>query len=166
MKTLETAKREELQQYMEIIEDAKKFQQEQGFVQWTDDYPNIYTLAGDIEAARGYVLKFDGQVAGYMCIDFDGDPSYADIRGAWRWEPPYAVVHRMALSRNFRDKGLSAAAFQLIDKICLEKGVKNIRMDTDPFNQRMQHVLKKNGFEQCGIIVFQGSDKLAFDKLL
>lgn len=31
---------------------------------------------------------------------------------------------------------------------------------------RMEHILQKNGFVRRGTIIFQGGDKLAFDKLL
>ena len=33
-----------------------------------------------------------------MCIDLDGEPAYKDIRGTWRLDEPYAVVHRMAFA--------------------------------------------------------------------
>ena len=39
-------------------------------------------------------------------------------------------------------------------------------MDTDPSNLRMQHILEKNGFKYCGVIKYQGSERLAYDKLL
>ena len=41
----------------------------------------------------------------------------------------------------------------------------SLRADTDFPNERMQHVLEKNGFEK-GVVVFQGSGKLAYDKTL
>lgn len=48
----------------------------------------------------------------------------------------------------------------------MSKGVSYIRVDTDPENLRMQHVMKNNGFAECGTVVFQGSGKLAYDKIL
>ena len=72
----------------------------------------------------------------------------------------------MAFHPRFRDKGLADITFGLIEKLCLSKKIHCIRVDTDFPNKRMQHILEKNGFSQCGIIVFQGSGKLAYDKLL
>lgn len=123
-------------------------------------------LKRDIEIGKGYLLKIDGENAGYMCIDFDGEPAYDDILGKWRTDGAYAVVHRMAFKRECTGKGLADTAFGLIEKLCTENGVFCIRVDTDPENKRMQHVLKRQGFESCGVIVFQGSEKLAFDKIL
>ena len=166
MNTLELAQAEDLEVCNEIIQTGREFQREQGFVQWTDGYPSLDTIRDDIQTQKGYVIKADGKIAGYMCIDFDGEPAYDTIQGAWQTEEPYAVVHRMAFRQEFRGMGLTRAAFQLIQELCISKGVKSIRVDTDFPNKRMQHILEKSGFAHCGIIDFQGSGKLAYDKFL
>ena len=165
MHTLELALQQELEVCSEIIKEGREFQKEQGFVQWTDDYPSKETIQSDIESGTGYIVKADGQIAGYLCIDFSGEPAYEAIEGKWKSDGPYAVVHRMAFSKNFRGTGLSDITFRLTEELCARRQVHSIKVDTDFQNERMQHILKKNGFEQCGIIVFQGSGKLAFEKL-
>lgn len=165
MEVLELARMEELADCAAIIEGAKLFQREQGFDQWKDDYPNADSIAQDIRMDRGYVLRVEGKVAGYLCVDLGGEPAYDEIRGEWHLDAPYAVVHRMAFHRDFRGRGLSDTAFSLVEDLCREKGVPYIRIDTDPRNQRMQHILKKNGFVYCGTILYLG-EKLAFDKIL
>lgn len=164
MNTLEFAHLEDCEICNQIINEGRDFQKEQGFVQWTDDYPNKDTIYNDIKNKNGYVVKVDGVIAGYMCIDFDGEPAYEDIQGKWRTEGPYAVVHRMAFSKNFIGTGLAGITFKLIEELCIQSNIRNIRIDTDFPNERMQHILKKNGYENCGVIIFQGSGKLAFDK--
>ena len=166
MNCLEYAKAEDIEICSQIIEEGKRFQRQQGFVQWTDDYPNRETISEDIKEKKGYILRSDGEIAGYMCIDFSGEPAYEGIEGKWRSDGKYAVIHRMAFHPRFRDKGLADITFGLIEKLCLSKKIHCIRVDTDFPNKRMQHILEKNGFSQCGVIVFQGSGKLAYDKLL
>lgn len=166
MVSLELAVMEHAEEYYGVLQMGRRFRQEQGFTQWTEDYPALDTVREDIENGKGYALLLDGKIAGYMCVDFDGEPAYADIRGSWRLEGPYAVVHRMAFSSAFRGMGLADAAFRLIEELCKQKQVSIIRVDTDPCNKRMQHVLTKNGFVRCGTIVFQGGEKIAYDKLL
>lgn len=39
-------------------------------------------------------------------------------------------------------------------------------MDTDNDNQIMKHLLEKNGFQFCGTICFDNSEKIAFEKLI
>lgn len=167
MNTLESAKINDLEICMKILNDGKMFQREHGFIQWDDDYPTVNLIKGDIENQKGYVVKSDGKIAGYMCIDFDGEPAYKDIRdGSWNTDDSYAVVHRMALNKDFIGKGMSDITFKLIEKLCLEKDIHNIRVDTHSSNKRMQHVFKRNSFKQCGVIIYQGGDRLAFDKKL
>ena len=84
-----------------IIEEAKAFQREQGFIQWTEDNPSQETVAKDIRDGKGLVITSDGEIAGYMCIDFTGEPAYDCIDGSWNSDEPYAVVHRMAFDRKF-----------------------------------------------------------------
>jgi GNAT superfamily N-acetyltransferase len=164
MNTLEVAQLEEWDKCNHIINMGRDFQREQGFVQWTDNYPNKGTIYDDIKSKKGYVVKINGVIAGYMCIDFAGEPAYENIQGKWRSEGPYAVIHRMAFDKDFRGMGLTGITFKLIEELCIKIGVRTIRVDTDFPNERMQHILRKNGFENCGTIMFQGSGKLAYDK--
>ncbi len=166
MYTLELAQPAELAVCYAMIEAGRAFQQAQGFVQWTADYPNLDTIRSDIRDQKGYVVRADGEIAGYLCIDFDGEPAYAKIDGAWHTAEPYAVVHRMAFDSRFRGQGLAGTTFRLVETLCREKAVPSIRVDTDFPNKRMQHILEKAGFSQCGVIVFQGSGKLAYEKSL
>ena len=166
MYLLEPAKSDDAEKCYRIIQEAKQFQKAQGFTQWTEGYPNLETIQQDIRTEKGYVITCGGQIAGYMCIDFSGEPAYENIEGKWNTDLPYAVVHRMAFRQNFRNQGLSSIAFSLIEDLCRSKGIRSIHVDTDFPNKRMQHILEKNGFAQCGVIVFQGSGKLAYDKTL
>ena len=150
---------------MEIIADGRQFQQEQGFVQWTEAYPALPDIAEDIETQRAYLLREDGEVLGYLCLDFDGEPAYDAITGgSWLCDEPYGVVHRLALNRAGRRRGLSSRVFALVEERCREQGIRCLRADTDPENARMQHILEKVGFEKRGIIIFQGSGKFAYEK--
>ncbi len=166
MYTLELAQLKDISICYEIIKEGRDFQKEQGFEQWTEAYPNRDTLMNDIQSKKGYVIKTNNEIAGYMCIDFSGESAYADINGEWRSDAPYAVIHRMAFGKKYRGNGLADIAFKMVEELCIECNVRNIRVDTDFPNKRMQHILKKNGFINCGVIVFQGGKKLAFDKLL
>ena len=165
MYTLEPAKTDELALCISILREGRAFQQEQGFTQWTDEYPTPALIESDIREQQGYLFKIDGEAAGYMYLSFDGDQTYPSIEGQWLSDIPYAVVHRIAFSRRFAGRGLSTAAFGEIQKLCEKKGFRSIRIDTDKKNQRMQHVLEKNGFKFCGYVLFDGDKKWAYEKL-
>ena len=160
---LRNAKKEEAEICYQCIEDAKCYQQSLGFVQWDASYPSLCTILEDIEQNIGYVFVENEQILGYCCIIFGEDPDYLDIEGAWQTDQSYAVVHRMAFAKNSRGKGFSANAFSLIKKFCIENGTEAIRIDTHEANKIMQHILQKENFVYCGIIMFQGIPRFAYE---
>ena len=165
MNTLEQAEPHELSACIQIIREGREFQQEQGFVQWTPEYPSPELIAKDIQSGRGWLYKIDGVPAGYMYLIFDGDPAYLAPECDWSANVPYVAVHRIALSRRFTGRGLSMAVFESIRALCRERGISCIRIDTDKKNTRMQHVLEKNGFSRRGYVLFEGDKKLAYENL-
>ena len=64
MFTLELAKKEEVKKCYEIILEGMAFQRQQGFTQWTKDYPNKDTISDDVQNEKGYVIKQNGDIAG------------------------------------------------------------------------------------------------------
>ena len=165
MYTLRQARPDELSTCIQILREGRAFQQEQGFTQWTEEYPNPALIEGDIRSGDGWLFLIDGEPAAYMYLCFDIDPSYLPAECAWRKDVPYVAVHRIAFARRFAGRGLSCAVFEAIRDLCRERGVFCIRIDTDSKNKRMQHVLEKNNFVRCGVVMFEGDAKLAYDNL-
>lgn len=151
---------------MEILDSGRAFQRRQGFTQWLDGYPAKSDVLRDIETKGAYLLTVDGTPAGYVYIGFDGDPSYPAIEGNWHYDEPYGVMHRVAISENFRGMGLSEVLFRLAAEQVRSHGFYNLRIDTHEDNKRMQHILTKNGFIYCGTVLQNGSPRLAYDKKL
>ena len=81
-----------------------------------------------------------------------------------KWEPGGVALGPGGLPQQVA--GLEELVQNIRLRLCLSRGVKSLRADTDFPNERMQHVLEKNGFEKRGVVVFQGSGKLAYDKTL
>jgi len=163
---LALAQAEDFRRCMDILNAGRQFQREQGFIQWPDGYPDEESVRGDLRDGLGYVLKVDGVIAAYMYIGFDGDPAYPEIKGAWKHDGAYAVVHRIAIAPEFRGLGLGSVTFRLVEEFCKGKGFYLLRIDTDGANKRMQHVLEKNGFVYCGTVIQGGGDRFAYEKKL
>lgn len=62
------AAKNDLEQIMPIIDEAKKFLKEEGNQQWQSDYPNVETITADIEEGVAWVLIVDQKIAGYTAI--------------------------------------------------------------------------------------------------
>lgn len=160
------ARPEDLSVCMEILDSGRAFQRQQGFHQWRDGYPAAADVQRDMQSGGAYLLTVDGNPAGYTFIGFDGDPAYPLIDGKWRFDEPYGVLHRVAISTNYRGMRLSDALFRLAGELVKLRGFNALRIDTHEDNKRMQHVLNKNGFSYCGTVLQNGEPRLAYDKKL
>ena len=151
---------------MAILDSGRAFQRQQGFTQWRDGYPAEEDVARDIESGGAYLLTVNCVPAAYVYIGFDGDPAYPAIEGAWHFDEPYGVLHRVAISADFRGMGLADVLFRLSGELVKSRGFDCLRIDTHKDNKRMQHVLEKNGFSYCGNVLQNGEPRLAYDKKL
>ena len=163
---LSLAQPEDFDRAMEILRAGRDFQRQQGFVQWTDSFPNPEVIRDDLKKGLGYVIKAGDSIAAYFYLGFDGDPAYPQIDGKWIYDEPYAVIHRIAIATEFRGMGLSSVVFGLIADFCWDRNIPLLRIDTHEDNKRMQHILAKNGFAYCGIVLQNGSPRLAYEKKL
>lgn len=166
MLTLRIAERAEAACAMEIIDEAKAFLKAQGIDQWQTGYPDLARIQLDLELKKGYFAVDGERIVGYLCVDFDGEPAYEGLDGAWHTEAPYVVVHRMAMKQESRGRGCASAVFAAVADLARSRGVTAFRVDTDEANQIMKHLLSKNGFAYCGTICFDNSEKIAFDKCI
>lgn len=163
---LQPADRKDAETAMVLIDEAKKFLKTQGIDQWQTGYPDMKTIGEDISHGRGYFIVDGSKIAAYLCIDFAGEVSYETLQGKWKSDLPYAVVHRMAICGEYRGQGIASIAFRLTEKLCIQKGIYSVRVDTDENNTIMRHVLSKNGFNYCGTIWFDNNEKYAYEKIL
>lgn len=159
---------EDLNQVMEIIEQGKVYLKSSGVDQWQNGYPNEAVIKEDIANGYGYVLECEGEVVGTVALSFDGEPWYDDIRGGeWMSNGNFLVIHRLAVSHDARGTDLASEMIKQSEKLCAERGVRSIKIDTHEDNIIMQKFVKKNGFKYCGIVILGSEgERLAFEKLL
>lgn len=160
------ATQEDLPVCLEILDSGRAFQRAQGFTQWRDGYPAEQDVLRDIQNGGAHLLTVDNAPAAYVFIGLYGDPAYPAINGAWRFDEPYGVLHRVAISTDYRGIGLADILFSLSGDLVKEQGFHILRIDTHEDNKRMQHVLTKNGFSYCGTVLQNGEPRLAYDKKL
>ena len=130
--------------------------------QWTGGYPTEEIIKKDIEYGNSYVcLDEEQKIVGTFAFIQGDDPTYAHIYdGAWIDDKqPYGVIHRLASTED--SKGVASACLQW----CYRQ-IPNLRADTHRDNHILQYILKKYGFQYCGIIyLLNGDERLAFQKL-
>lgn len=153
---------------MNIINEAQFYFKEHGIDQWQNNYPNIEIIKNDIENNNGFVLVKDKKIIGTVAVTFDGEKNYAHIyEGKWIRSQKYAAIHRIAVDSDYKGMELASVIIKNIEKMCLNKDIHSIRVDTHKDNISMQKLLHKNMFNYCGIIYLEDkSERIAFEKII
>ena len=141
------AQKDDVQDIMVIVDEAKTYLKSQNVNQWQDGYPNKESFYGDIKNDCLYVVKDENKVIGVFAL-VTYEPTYNTIyEGKWLSDKEYVAVHRIAIEDKYKGKGVAKFIFDE-----LKKKYKHLRVDTHRHNRNMNRCLIKNGFEYCGII--------------
>lgn len=126
--------------------------------QWGTDRPGMNLVTDDMEKGNSYVVVNDGKTVATFVFIIGIEPTYLDIDGAWLSDGPYGTIHRIA------SDGSVKGIFEFVLAFVQKSGV-DIRIDTHRNNSVMRHLIEKNGFTECGIIIVDdGTERIAYQK--
>ena len=159
---------QDIPRVMVIIRAAQRYFREANIYQWVNNYPNEEIIKDDISKGYSYVLLQEDKIVATAAVAFDGEPTYEKIyEGKWLSNDKYAVIHRIAVAEELKGQGVASQVLKKVEKLCLERQVNSIKIDTHEENKSMQRLLEKNGFVYCGIIYLEsGSKRVAFEKII
>lgn len=162
------AKISDLDQIVEIIELSKKYLKEAKIDQWQNGYPENNDLKKDIEDKNSYVLVKGTEILATTVISLDRESTYNSIvHGEWITDEDYIVMHRVAVHKDYKGKGIFKELIKEAKRIALNNNIFSIKIDTHKDNISMQKALCNNGFKKCGIIYLEdGSERIAFELVL
>ncbi|WP_279232760.1 GNAT family N-acetyltransferase [Intestinibacter bartlettii] len=115
---------------------------------------------------ESYVMLDGDDIVATTVISFAKEKSYENILdGKWITNGDYGVIHRIAVDNTHKGKGLSHKIIKYAEEVCKQNNIHSIKVDTHEDNILMQSLLKKNGFEYCGIVYLEdGGKRVAFEK--
>lgn len=147
---------------MKLIDEGRQKMIAQGNTkQWSKGHPSQEVIEQDIAKGNSYLICNGDEVLATFALVEGPDPTYVEIyNGQWLNDKTYFVVHRAASSPKAHGvmRTILNYSFQHTD---------TLRIDTHEDNKTMQALLKKNGFNYCGIIHLENGDpRLAFQKTL
>lgn len=155
---------------MTIINDAKELLASLHIDQWQNGYPNAAQIENDILKGESYVVINDNnKVMATSMFTVNPEPTYKVIDGNWIIDETeiYGVIHRMAIKKEFRKLGLATFMFDDFHQQLKDKKVKSLKIDTHEDNLGMQSLIKKLGYQYCGIIYTKyNAKRLAFEKVI
>lgn len=166
------AAEDDLPAILAIAQQARNYLRRHRVDQWQGAYPNEDTFRADIAAGTCHVLTYQGAVAAVFTLTFAPEPAYDALTdGRWRSDREHAaVLHRNAVSADWRGTGLSDLLMQEVERLARESGAHGVRADTHRHNGAQKKLLERHGYRFCGNILCDepGHDprRQAFEKLL
>lgn len=141
-----------------IFAQGREHQHSEGnYTQWNENYPNLDIVRQDIIDGISWVCidKKDGTVLGTWALG-DHEDVYDHLKqGQWNSDADYKVIHRMG---TLSGRGVGKFILRHLQQYPY------IRIDTSEKNNSMRTLLKKVGFNQCGVVFYEGyGDMLTFD---
>ena len=165
---IKQANMDNIEEILTIYKEAREYMALNGNKdQWGDNFPPRKLIEEDITLGKCYIA-YDKEICGVFYFAIENDPMYEVIKdGEWLNDNNYAVVHRIAVSKNTHNKGIASQCIDYAVEICKQNNIFDLRMDTHKDNLPMQRFLEKKGFERCGIVfVEDGSQRIAYHKLI
>ena len=162
---------ENIPEIMTIIKDAKELLASLKIDQWQNGYPNAAQVEQDILKGESYVvLSEENQVIATSMFTTNKEPTYQIIEECtWKVDESknYGVMHRMAIKKEYRKQGLATLLFDEFHQQLKSKNIESLKIDTHEENLGMQALIKKIGYQYCGIIYTNyGAKRLAFEKVI
>ena len=134
---------------MEVINNVVPLLAATGNFQWDETYPNAEAFKEDIANGELWVYEADGLIAGVAAITTDQEPEYARI---WDINETAVVVHRLAVSPQFRGKGIAKLLMEKAEAIAIERSIFLLRIDTSDANKAAQKLFSESGYTYSGEI--------------
>lgn len=148
---------ERLDEVFTIYKDCKAALDKQGVFQWTDKYPVLSTVEGDIQAQELFGMIEGGKCIGLICLNEKQSPEYSSVD--WRClHGKILVVHRLAVAPDYQKQGIARQLMDFAEGFAKENGYAAIRLDSYSVNARSVALYSNRGYNNCGQIFFEGRE--------
>jgi len=135
---------------MELISKVVPVMNASGNFQWDSTYPNAQVFEKDIALMQLWAAEIDGKIVGVAAITTDQEPEYANV--GWDITETAIVTHRLAVSPEYRGRGIAAALLVQAENEAISRGINLLRIDTNTLNKATQRLFPKLGYELAGEI--------------
>ncbi len=157
---------EQVGRIMEIVEQARLLLRQSGSPQWQNGYPQAADIEEDCRRQIAHIMLDGDEIIAYGAVIFTGEAAYNALEGKWLSDRPYVVLHRLAVAQARRGQGVATRFFEAVARMAAARGVESFRVDTHEMNRIMRHTLQKLGFTCCGTVWYDGSPRLAYERML
>lgn len=149
--TFRKATTDDLEQIMELVEDAIEHMETQGIMQWDALYPVMEDFAEDVNEGTLFVGTQDKKLAVICTVNQKCDDEYK----VGQWQQPkksFVVIHRLCVNPAFQNKGIAYQTMHFIETLVKEKGIEAVRLDVFSQNPYALRLYQKCGYQEVGSV--------------
>ncbi|MEG9297654.1 GNAT family N-acetyltransferase [Mangrovibacillus sp. Mu-81] len=152
-KTLELkkAKKDQLNEIMDVYLRSKKNLDDKGMLQWDEGYPNREYFKEQIGCGDLYCLYTDGEFSGAVTLNTRQSPEWGGI--PWEYDGEL-VVHALFLDPLKQGKGLGTRFLEKCEEYAVDHGYRSIRLDAYARNEGANSLYVKLGYTYRGSVHF------------
>ena len=170
--TCRPAAEEDLPAILAMVEDARASLKKHGVDQWQGSYPDAGAFRADMARGECFAVLHGQELAAFFTLSTREEESYAAITdGKWTEGMSYCVLHRCAVSKEWRGSGMAEQMLRCVEEHARAFSLRCIRTDTHKKNKAMQRLLRENGYRYRGNVLVSaepGHDpaRQAYEKIL
>ena len=151
--TVRPAEEGDLDEIWALVERAVADMNRRGNPQWRPGYPARSHYAGALAEGGLYAAEDgDGRILGCAVFNTQEEPAYAAI--PWSVPGPAMVIHKLAVDPAVQRRGVASALFARCEDLARQQGIASLRIDTYSLNDRMQALIRRQGFTPTGAVHF------------
>jgi ribosomal protein S18 acetylase RimI-like enzyme len=124
----------------------------EGLFNWNTAYPDHKDVLEDIRKGDIFILQENNVTIAVVCLNEDQPAEYEDL--TWNYEPPYLVVHRLAVHPACRNMNAGSRLMEFAERYAAEKGYRAVRLDAIMVNPSAMRLYGKIGYEEVGTVHF------------
>lgn len=135
-----------------IMKEVAAWGREKGFRVWRDEWLTKEKLLSDgVKEENFYVGRINGENACSFILQWRDSEWWPDAK-----EFEAAYLHKLCVLRKFAHQGMTKRVIDCIKEICLEKGVKYIRLDAGINEEAVKQIYLNVGFKIVKVIEERG----------
>ena len=153
----------QLPEVMALIKLAVAEMEKQQIFQWDDIYPDVATLAEDIQTETLFGFFIGEHLAGIVVLNTEEPPEYQHIN--WHYYKPL-VVHRLCVHPHYQKKGIAKKLMFFAEQFARKNNYASIRLDTMVENPIAGSLYRKLNYAERGHVIFRKGNFVCFEKLI
>lgn len=158
--TIDKANISQLDNIFKIFKDCRIKMENDGVFQWTEHYPTLEIVAGDIQMGYLYCLTEDHKTVGVVNISDIQEPEYKTIH--WQNnDGKILVIHRLAVHPQFQKQGFANKLMDFAEDYAIRDSYSSVRLDAYSGNERVLRFYENRDYKKRGEVFFPGR-KLPF----